>query len=427
MPNRFYIPLFTFLMAMLHTVQAQTPEFSDPVKLGPSVNTSSEELNPILSPDGKKLYFARALYKGNFGGQYAGMDIWMAERTGNSDWSSATNGMGYLNNRDNNAVVGIKADQQVLYLLNSYTTAKGVAFSKKRGDGWSHPEAIEVPGISRNDFVGFYMSPTYDVLLISMKGDKTYGKEDLYVSVKSASGQWGRPVNLGATINTSGYEIAPFLSRDKKRLYFASNGHGGMGDADIFMSERLYESWTVWSKPVNLGDKINSSGFDAYLNIADDSTVVFASNREGKLSDLYQCRVVGVERSSDLALKQSLLEEARNILAELRNEGPKREYFIEFDGRSSEIPEKEKGKLSDLIKDLNYQRYSQINLLSFADKNENSEIQDKRLDKIVNYLKLSGINEDKINVNRSGNMTAEVAGVAQDKYGVLIIVTNPKN
>ncbi|MBL6448915.1 PD40 domain-containing protein [Fulvivirga sp. 29W222] len=408
---------------------AQDFEFADPVKLDSSINSASEEVNPMLSQDGLRLYFVRALHEGNTGGKYAGMDIWMSEKFNGYEWSKATNNIGLLNNKDNNAVIGVKHDNQVLYLLNTYNNRRGIAFTTNYNGKWTMPEVIDIQGVPRNDFVGFYMGPEYDVLLISMKGDKSQENEDLYVSLKNNSGQWTKPINLGTTINTSGYEISPYLSDDKKRLYFASNGHGGFGDADLFVSERLYDSWTVWSKPRNLGPGINSSAFDAYLTIGADSTVMFSSNREGGLSDIYQSRIVGVEKNSQAALKESLIEEARKILADLRNGESIREHFIAFDSQSIEIPENQKTKLSNVVKDLNYQRYSRINLLSFVDENENAEVNNKRLDKIVNYLKLSGINEDKINVTSSGKMYGAEAGSAEKRkqQGVLIIISNPPN
>ncbi|UII30957.1 hypothetical protein LVD17_21935 [Fulvivirga ulvae] len=431
MHNQSIILIFTILLlaGIAVTGQAQDLEFAEPAKLGSAINSDSEEVNPILSHDGLKLYFVRALHNGNTGGKYAGMDIWMSERKDGNEWGEATNNIGLLNNKDNNAVIGVKHDNEVLYLLNTYNNHRGIAFTKNYNGKWTTPEVIDIPGINRDDFVGFYMSPTYDVLLISMKGDKSQVNEDLYVSLKNMGGYWSKPVSLGTTINTSGFEISPYLSDDKKRLYFASNGHGGYGDADIFVSERLYDSWTVWSKPRNLGSKINSPGFDAYLSIGPDSIVMFSSNRDGTLSDIYQTRVVGVEKNTQAALKESLIEEARKILADLRNEGSKREHFIAFDKQSADIPESQKTKLSDVVKDLNYQRYSRINLLSFADENEKVEVNNKRLDKIVNYLKLSGINEDKISVTSSGKLYgAESGGTVDEKQqGVLIIISNPPN
>src|SRR5690606_4925840 len=73
-----------------------------------------------------------------------------------------------------------------------------------------------------------------------------------------------------------------------KRLYFASNGHKGFGDADIFYSERLYDSWEAWSLPKNLGEEVNTASFEGYFSVFGDSIGFFASNRDGGLAILYQ-------------------------------------------------------------------------------------------------------------------------------------------
>jgi hypothetical protein len=162
---------------------------------------------------------------------------------------------------------------------------------KQTGNEWTRPELIFIPGIDNLDFLGFNVSPDLDVIFLSMKASDSRGNEDLYFSVKDVSGAWSKPKNLGATINTPGFEISPFLSADKKRLYFASNGHKGEGDADIFYSERLYDSWETWSVPVNLGSQVNSKKFDAYFSIYGDSVAYFSSNRDGQYADLFRAKV----------------------------------------------------------------------------------------------------------------------------------------
>lgn len=401
--------------------QAQEILFEEAKNIGPVINSEAEELSPLITPSGSTIYFSRAFYGGNTGGAYAGMDIWMTSKQKDGRWSKPSNGLKTLNNNQNNAVLGLKSDEKTLYLLNAYNNQKGIAFSRAIGKGWGEPEIIEVPGINKNDFIGFYMSPSYDVLLISMKGEDTLGEEDLYVSTKNRAGKWSKPINMGSTINTSGFEISPFLSKDKKRLFFASNGHGGFGDADIFVSERLYDSWTIWSAPKNLGEKINSQGFDAYLSMADDSTVVFASNREGEMADLYQSKYLG-KKNTQMVLKESLIAEAKGILAELR--GEKKEYFIAFEDSSSEFSEQGRKSLSDLMKDLNYQYYSEINLFSFKVEDSDTAINNSRINRVLDYLKVSGISENKINVNKDQKLTGEVArAMTQDDQGVLIVIS----
>jgi hypothetical protein len=260
---------------------AQELVFSEPIKLSSNVNSEDEELGIVLSSDGKTMYFSRAFHDKNTGGKYAGTDIWMSKKDDEGNWMPAANVGRPWNNKQSNSVIGINQDNTVVYLLNAYSNKSGIAFSKLINGTWSDPEVISIPGINRNDFVGFYVNPAFDVILISMKGADSFGEEDLYVSLKDASEKWMEPKNLGPTINTKGFEISPFLSSDKKRLFFSSNGHPGLGDADIFVAERLYDSWDVWTTPRNAGDKVNSSSFDAYFTSRGDTVGLFTTGKTG--------------------------------------------------------------------------------------------------------------------------------------------------
>lgn len=229
---------------------AQELVFSDPIKLSSSVNSEDEELGIILSNDGKTMYFSRAFHDKNLGGKYAGTDIWMSKKDDQGNWMPAANVGKPWNNKRSNSVIGINHDNTVVYLLNAYSNKSGIAFSKLINGEWSDPEVIPIPGINRNDFVGFYVNPAFDVILISMKGADSFGEEDLYVSLKDSSGKWTEPKNLGPTLNTKGFEISPFLSSDKKRLFFSSNGHGGC--FSLLMSATLFRI-VVFFHPVTSG------------------------------------------------------------------------------------------------------------------------------------------------------------------------------
>ncbi len=214
-----------FILISVTVLQAQQLTFGVPEQLGPSVNSEAEELSPILSADGKTLYFSRAFDPSNAGGEFAGMDIWYSKRLQNSTrspWLAASNSLPQWNNKESNAVIGTSRDNASVYLLNAYKSKSGIAFSRLVNNQWTEPEVIPIPGINRTDFVGFYMNPTFNVLLISMNQRGSVGQEDLYVCLKdSTSGSWGRPLNLGPTINTEGFEISiPF--RFGHRLYFAN-------------------------------------------------------------------------------------------------------------------------------------------------------------------------------------------------------------
>ncbi len=319
----FMIKRLVFGVFILMPLQASTQvlDFDEPVKLSVSVNTDAEESMPLLSPDGKTLFFTRSLYIGNVGGMYSGHDIWTSDRY-NNDWKKADNEKNDFNNKNSNSVIGLSASGDVVYLMDASSAkkVKGIYFRKRKSNAWTSPEFIPIDGIESNGFLNFYMSPDFDVLFISMRGKETKGEEDIYVSIKDSSGQWAKTKNLGPTINTTGFEISPFLSNDKKRLYFSSNGHPGMGDADIFVSERLYGSWEAWSVPQNLGKVINSPKFDAYFSTYGDSVCFFASNRMGTSSDIFTTYSNSAKRRDTQQKEvQRLIEESKSLLSEVRD------------------------------------------------------------------------------------------------------------
>jgi len=147
---------------------------------------------------------------------------------------------------------------------------------KLDGDEWvmtgsfrynSDEYSIGHPTIDRNGTILYFAS--------DMPGG--YGKSDLYFSSLS-NGQWSKPFNLGPKVNTEGNEFFPFISGDGV-VYFASDGHGGLGGLDIYFSvpER-----GVFNSIENLGYPVNSSKDD--FGLALDSTGVkgyFTSNRNG--------------------------------------------------------------------------------------------------------------------------------------------------
>lgn len=290
-------------------VCGQTVFFSEPVVLNDTVNSTAEEGYPLYSATDSTLYFVRSLYAQNTGGMRSGQDIWYSKQQPSGAWTEPENNLENLNNRNNNAVVGVSRTGNTVYLLNSYQTEKeekpGMAFSFNTGQDWREPNDISIPGLEEKigNFYGIYVLPSEDVAVVSLQKETSQGMEDLYVTEKNPStGEWSELIHLGEIINTEGYEISPFLSEDKKTLFFSSNGHPGYGNADLFVSYRQDTSWTNWSKPENLGDGINSSGFDAYLTISENEQVFFISNRYGRSADIYQSRVISrEEREQELA------------------------------------------------------------------------------------------------------------------------------
>ena len=138
------------------------------------------------------------------------------------------------------------------------------------------------------------MSQDRNILLSALQTNDTYGNKDLYVSFMQSDGSYSTPKNMGTNINTVFNDGTPFLASDNKTLYFYSYGHKGFGSADIFVSKRLDNTWTNWSKPKNMGSKINSSEWDTYYSVSakgDYAYVVSAENSLGN-EDIFQIKLV---------------------------------------------------------------------------------------------------------------------------------------
>ena len=309
------VVLFVVSWATLN-LMAQDLSFSDVRKLSPQVNSSCEEILPLLSPDKKTLYFVRSSCPENTGGKFAGSDIWVSNFNRSTNWSRPTN-TNLFNDKYHNAMVGISIDGGTVFQLNTRPNKEtpGIFFTKRLNNSRTLPKLIPLSFLNTKGFIGLYISPDSSVILISMENVEGQGQEDLYVSLKSESGEWSMPHNLGPTINSEGFEISPFLSPDKKRLYFTSSGHWGLGNGDIFYSDRLDETWEKWGPPVNLGNQVNSKSFDAYFSIY-DSVAYFSSNRESQFSDLYMVSVKNEEDSVQQKIKK-IVAEARSILVDL--------------------------------------------------------------------------------------------------------------
>ena len=270
---------------------SQDSFYSEPQKLAGTVNSFDEESMPIFSKDSSTLYFSRT-YEVKDG--ETDQDIWFSKRLQNGEYGNCEKLKG-INNEFNNSAFSISKDGNSLFLLDAYRgekdKEKGCAISQLKEGNWSKPKHIYIPTLDINgEFYGFHLNSSENVILISYKGNECVGEEDLYVSVKEKE-NWTAPIHLGKVINSAGYEISPFLNENMDTLYFSSNGFGGLGDADIFYSVRLDKSWTNWSVPVNMGDKINSPKFDADFSKS-NMQAFWSSTRDGENSDIFYSNIV---------------------------------------------------------------------------------------------------------------------------------------
>jgi OOP family OmpA-OmpF porin len=247
-------------------------------------NSSYDEQAPVISPDGNTLYLTIAKHPKNVGGKKDEGDIWVCTKIG-SDWSTPIHAGNILNNSSYNAVAGISTDGEKLFLLSHYSAngkakTQGISISRKTASGWSDPENITIPYfMNRSSFLQGQFTKDESVFVFSADSYGTVGAEDIYVAFKDGAGRWSEARNVGSTINTKLQEQSPSLSDDGRYLFFASNGRNGFGSFDIYSSERLDDTWTKWSVPTNMGDKINSEGRELfYRNYPESGFALFTSN-----------------------------------------------------------------------------------------------------------------------------------------------------
>ncbi|MCC1482998.1 OmpA family protein [Winogradskyella sp. E313] len=220
-----YLDLYSATINSSGKLENITP-FSD------AINTDSHESNPVLSADGKTMYF----------------------------------------NRTNTSKSKSKTDEEERIAHIKIYKAELV------GDQWANIEALpftsnkystEHPSLSKDGKTLYFAS--------DMPGG--LGGFDIYKVAINDDGTYGEPENLGSNINTKHREQFPYVS-DKDVLYYSSNGHYiGYGGLDVYRSNNVNG---VYDAPVNLGDGINSN-LDDFAFVIDEKNDkgYFSSNRAG--------------------------------------------------------------------------------------------------------------------------------------------------
>lgn len=245
-------------------------------KLNDNVNSEYPEIRPLISPDGKTLYFSRMNYPDNVGGIEDKEDIWYSrlnDKTG--DWDEAKNIGAPLNNEGENYISSITPDGKSLTVMlgNRYQKSEemkpGVSVSTINSDGtWTAPQPINITNAFIEDNDGdYFLAQNRKIMILAVERFDSYGGKDLYVTFLQPDGTWTEPKNLGNDINTAHTEESPYLAADDETLYFSSKGYSGFGGSDIYMSRRLDDTWQNWTEPENLGKDINSSEDDRFFNI----------------------------------------------------------------------------------------------------------------------------------------------------------------
>lgn len=255
------------------------------VNLGSGVNSTDEEVFPALTTDQQFLYFTR--FKE---GSDSNDDLLVTTYSDKYERWLEGKSMPKFNTRYPEGYSSLMRDSRHIYL--TVCGREGVAGpcdiweAIVKGDRIDKIQPVE--GLLNSDYWDGQASVSCDgqQLYFASQRPGGVGGSDIWMSEKMENGYWGRPVNLGNKINTDGHEQAPYITDDGSTLYFASGGHPGMGEEDIYMSWKDHNTGQ-WSMPINLGPPINT-GFreTGFFLTPNGRSGYFSSDRAGGLGGL---------------------------------------------------------------------------------------------------------------------------------------------
>ena len=269
-------------------------DWSEPINLGPLVNSTSMDRGPAISKDGLSLYFASNRL--GFGGE----DIYVSQReTRDSEWGPALNLGPIINTTSNEMVPAFSRDGHLMFFASNRPGGLGVdiwvsrrehthddfawqpaenlgagvnSFSLDEGPSYFENDEVGVPqlyfssGMNRPGGAGIYVSEQaadgsfgpavlvlslgdaarpsirhdgLEIFFTSNRPGSIANSLDLWVATReTVFDAWSEPINLGTTLNNGQLNVHPYISSDRETLFFAAISPGGFGNTDLYMSTR---------------------------------------------------------------------------------------------------------------------------------------------------------------------------------------------
>ncbi|CAN5403946.1 OmpA family protein [soil metagenome] len=256
---KFLLTICFLTLSWLAFSQTFTPRY-ELIKLK-ELNSIYHDAAPVVSPDGKKLYFFVVNKEGS-------QDIWMSTKDEKGIWAAPTHLGSPFNQNKTNQVFQVLSDGTLLVRGGRSKNAIGFSLVSSAGT-WSELNIKDLSAMVKGRFNGAAISADLKHLIIYFSEQTAGIRSDLYVSHEQG-GTWSRPEKL--KISTSFDEFAPFIGPDNRTLYFASDRTGTavigrQGGTDIYKATRQDDTWNNWTDPANLGKPINTAAADDYFSM----------------------------------------------------------------------------------------------------------------------------------------------------------------
>jgi len=248
----------------------QTPPGRIPALFAPELFNHPEGYHSavVFSPDGTEAYFTPMARHAKVYGMKMVNGIWKMPQA--IDFSVMIDGSDPT----------ISGDGRRLYFLSfkapetDSVERERIWYSDRIPNGWSHPQLIAPNIAAHATHWTFSVAANGNLYFTSEKGDD----QDIYIS-RFQDGRYLDPVNLGASINTRGKDLCPFIATDERYLVFSRIGDGTQR-TDLYVSFKTRNN--TWSPARSLGGNINSDGHDlAPVVTHDGKYLIFLSSRSG--------------------------------------------------------------------------------------------------------------------------------------------------
>jgi len=252
----------------------QTGEPYVPKKLGSGINTADDEYFPKLTANNKTIIFTR---------KTKNRENFYESHLIGEEWTEAEKLIGFVNSDDfNEGAHCISPDGKYLFFTGCNRPdgmgSCDIYVSRQENGVWAEPHNLGAPINTR----GWESQPA-----ISADGRTLYfvsnrqggmGGHDIYKSTLGGDGSWSAPQNLGRNINTPFDESSPHIHADNRTLYFASDGWPGFGRKDIFMSQM--DETGEWSVPQNMGRWINDFRDQTALHVSMNGRIAHLASQD---------------------------------------------------------------------------------------------------------------------------------------------------
>ncbi|MGI9530178.1 TolB family protein [Lutimonas sp.] len=231
-------------ISVISKIIMENDTWSSPIKA--IFSGQHHDIEPFLSPDNLRLYFASSRPKNNQDHKAEDYDIWYVQRSGlNQPWSEPVN-MGTAVNSDQNEFYPSVAHNKNLYFTSDRSGSKGkddIFYSRWDGKVYETPVSLGATINSEGYEFNAYISPSESFLIFSGYNRKDgLGSADLYISHKGSDKNWREAINFGSVINSDKMDYCPFVDVKNKTLYFTSqrsavNAQKALENGDEFLIE----------------------------------------------------------------------------------------------------------------------------------------------------------------------------------------------